>query len=181
MEIPGTGHHVQQEKPDELAAVLIPFLSNHSLTAARGSESVRLPLPPGEGLDTNPHHRGGSSHGFRTIRRTANASGHGPEVRRPGAYPGGDGVPGRRDAQARVPRAVRGQDPGDGAVDARRSRRVRRRQPEHHGAGHHLGRDSPLGGDPFPGPQHLRPGSAAGALRLERRAEGTLPLPAAAG
>ena len=30
VEIPGTGHHVQQEKPDELAAVLIPFLSNHS-------------------------------------------------------------------------------------------------------------------------------------------------------
>ena len=29
VEIPGTGHHVQQEKPDELAAVLIPFLSNH--------------------------------------------------------------------------------------------------------------------------------------------------------
>ena len=40
---------------------------------------------------------------------------------------------------------------------------------------------APLGGDPFPGPQHLRPGSAAGALRPERRAEGTLPLPAAAG
>ena len=30
VEIPGTGHHVQQEKPDELAAVLIPFLGNHS-------------------------------------------------------------------------------------------------------------------------------------------------------
>ena len=30
VEIPGTGHHVQQEKPDELASVLIPFLSNHS-------------------------------------------------------------------------------------------------------------------------------------------------------
>ncbi len=26
VEIPGTGHHVQQEKPDELAATLIPFL-----------------------------------------------------------------------------------------------------------------------------------------------------------
>ncbi len=28
-EIPGTGHHVQQESPDELAAVMIPFLGNH--------------------------------------------------------------------------------------------------------------------------------------------------------
>lgn len=28
VEIPDTGHHVQQEKPDELAAVLIPFLKN---------------------------------------------------------------------------------------------------------------------------------------------------------
>ncbi|MDE0343541.1 MAG: alpha/beta hydrolase [Deltaproteobacteria bacterium] len=29
VEIPGAGHHVQHEKPDELAAVLIPFLNNH--------------------------------------------------------------------------------------------------------------------------------------------------------
>ena len=29
VEIPGAGHHVQQEKPEELAAVLIPFLNNH--------------------------------------------------------------------------------------------------------------------------------------------------------
>lgn len=28
VEIPGTGHHVQQESPDELAAVMIPFLGN---------------------------------------------------------------------------------------------------------------------------------------------------------
>lgn len=29
VEIAGAGHHVQQERPDELAAVLIPFLENH--------------------------------------------------------------------------------------------------------------------------------------------------------
>ncbi len=29
VEIPGTGHHVQQESPDELAAAMIPFLGDH--------------------------------------------------------------------------------------------------------------------------------------------------------